>query len=129
MEEEVKIPRCYSCAYHQHQNSVAETLWARLSPLVSIFLTTPWLGHDFWAEAYANENIRRRPSYANDYHAVPMVLSTGSARTDILKSWGSVCYVHDEKAKGFTVKGRKGCMIGLSQSHTDGVYDVYMCDV
>ena len=77
---------------------------------------------------YANESIRRRPSYANDNHAVPMVLSTGRACADILKPWGSVVYVHDEKAKGFTVKGRKGYMIGLSRLHADGIYDIYMCD-
>ena len=62
MEKEVKIPHWYSCAYHQHQNGVAETLWARLALLVFIFITAaPWLGHDFWTEAmiYANESIRR----------------------------------------------------------------------
>ena len=51
-----------------------------------------------------------------------MVLSTGRARADILKPWGSVVYVHAEKAKGFTVKGKKGYMLGLSRLHANGVY-------
>jgi hypothetical protein len=42
------IPRVFSCAYHQHQNGVAEALWARLTPLVRIFIQSAhWLGTDF----------------------------------------------------------------------------------
>ena len=57
-----------------------------------------------------------------------MFVSTGTARTDVLRPWGCVCYVHDEKAKGFKVKARKGYLLGLSAHHAEGVYDVYMDD-
>ena len=77
---------------------------------------------------YVNECMRRQPSYANPNHEVPMELSTGSFRTDILRQWGSVCYVHDEKAKGFKVKARKAYFLGLAPLHADGVYKVIMCD-
>ena len=131
LENDVKIPRWYSCAYHQHQNGVAEAYWARATPRTIIACqAAPWLGLDYWTEAmqYVNECMRRQPSYANPNHEAPMLLSTGSVRTDILRQWGSVCYVHDEKASGFKVKARKAYFLGLSPLHADGVYKVLMCD-
>ena len=68
------IPRTFSAAYHQHQNGVAEALWARLNTLTAIFVASaPWLGMDYLTEAmeYANYSVVRRPSSANDQHAVP----------------------------------------------------------
>ena len=127
------IPRIFSCAYHQHQNGVAEALWARLVPLVRIFIqAAPWLGTEFWTEAmdYANECICRRPSRANDGHAVPNALFDGvdCVRDDHLRQWGYVVYVHEDGAHGFNVRAKKGYLVNLSKQHTDGVYAIYMCD-
>ena len=126
------VPKMFSCAYHQHQNGVAEHLWARLGPLTTYLVNcTPWLGPKYWTEAmvYANECLRRRPSEANPNNAVPYERSTGrKVNTKQLRPWGCVVYVHDDDAKGFTLKARKGYLLGLSQWHADGVYDILMAD-
>ena len=76
---DAKIVTQFSAAYHQHQNGVAEMLWARLSPTATIHIqTAPWLGDAYWTDAveYANEQFRRRPSRANANHEIPYELST-----------------------------------------------------
>jgi len=127
------INKTFSAAYHQHQNGVAEHLWARLNPLTIIMLrAAPWLGTDFWGEAmdYANECVARRPCRANPDNQVPGAMFRGvkTVRTDHLRQWGCVVYVHDDDAKGFQVKAKKGYLIGSARWHADGVYDVYMVD-
>ena len=79
---------------------------------------------------YANQQIRRRPSRANDANAVPYTLShDGEApRTDHLRPWGCVCYVHEESTRSFGAKARKAYLLGLSDNHADGVYEVLMAD-
>ena len=126
------IPRTFSAAYHQHQNGVAEALWARLNTLTAIFIAAaPWLGIEFWTEAmeYANYSVVRRPSSANEQHAVPQSKFDGfKCRDDHLRQWGSVAYVHDDDASGFKVKARKGYLVGASKWHADGVFDIVMDD-
>ena len=61
-ENDAKIPRWYSCAYHQHQNGVAEAFWARATPRTIIACqAAPWLGVDYWTEAmqYVNELFKK----------------------------------------------------------------------
>ena len=129
---EVQIPKSFSAAYCHHQNGVGEALWARCNPLTTIHVhSAPWLGTDYWPWAlrYCNQQLRRRPSTANVDNAVPYELSQGRpARTDHLRPWGCVCYVHNESTGSFGVKARKAYLLGLSECHADGVFDVLMAD-
>ena len=53
------IPRQFSAAYHQHQNDIAESLWARQSPLTTIFVsTTSWLGAGYFRRLSVRESAR-----------------------------------------------------------------------
>ena len=49
-------------------------------------------------------------------------------RTDHLRPWGCVCYVHEESTRSFGAKARKAYLLGLSDNHADGVYEVLMAD-
>lgn len=126
--------RICSCAYHQHQNGVAESLWARLLPLAIIHMqSAPWLGVEFWVHAmkYANEQMRWRPLKANPDHEVPRYRFRGTPGnnkhdTSYFRRWGCVAYVHDNKAKGVNVRAKKGFLVGISDYHAKGVYSVYM---
>ena len=112
------IPRTFLAAYYQHQNGVTEALWAHLNTLTVIFVAaSPWLGMDFWTEnmEYSNYSIVRRPSSANEQHEVPQSNFDGyKCRDDHLRQWGCIVYVHDDDASGFTVKVRKGYLVGAS---------------
>jgi len=129
------ISKSFSCAYHQHQNGTAEALWARLTPLTIIHLqSAPWLGTAFWpwAMCWANEQLVRRPSKANSDRQVPLdkylQREPSMKHTAHLRTWGSVCYVHEQGAKGFQVKAKKGNLLGQSPNHAEGVYAIYMPD-
>lgn len=127
-----RITKRFSAAYHQHQNGVAESLWARLVPITTIHIhSAPWLGLDYWPEAmeYANEQSIRRPSKANPNGEVPWALWEGKqVRTDHLRAWGCCCYVHDEDCSSLDPKGRKAYLLGLADNHAEGTYRVVMAD-
>ena len=79
---------------------------------------------------YANYSVVRRPSRANDQHAVPRSKFDGFKCCDEhLRQWGSVAYMHDNDVPGFKVKARKGYVVDATKWHADSVFDIVMDDI
>jgi hypothetical protein len=101
-----------SATYKQHQNAVAEALWAKLKPMTSINISSnPELGYQWWDRVmvHANHTAQYWPCKANPgmHTATPMGRWTGTAVTPThLKPWGACGYVY-EQVGGIKLKGVK----------------------